>query len=150
MAGEATKRAYTAAAISAAGVIGAIIIYTVIAEILRHTGYRPPLLPPAAYAVKFAVYLVSASTVIILKRTASLLSGRQGTQEETLKRLTRLAIIRAAVCEIPAVSGLILFLLTGYRADFYLLIVFAMALEVYNFPRLPEWEARLRGDFGQL
>ncbi len=147
---ERIKKSYTAAAIASAGVIGAIVIYTVIAEVLRHTGYRPPVVPPAAYPVKFAAYLVSASTFPVLKRLNALLSGKAATQEETLTQLTRLAIARAAVCELPAVSGLILLLLTGFRADFYLLILIAAALEVYNFPRLPDWEARLRGDFGQL
>ena len=47
-------------------------------------------------------------------------------------------------------AGLILFILTGYKADFYLLLVFSAGLEVYHFPRLSNWEEKLRTDFGQL
>lgn len=150
MNGEAIKKAYTAAAISAAGIIGAIVFYTVVVEILRTMGHKPPLQPPASYAAKYALYLVGVSALAALKLAGLKLDSKKSTPEEALKALTVSAIVRAALCEIPAISGLLIFLLTGYRMDFYLLVVFSIGLEIYHFPRLTQWEERLRGDFGQL
>ncbi|OIO05047.1 MAG: hypothetical protein AUJ51_00580 [Elusimicrobia bacterium CG1_02_56_21] len=147
---ETLKKSYQAAAIAAGGIIGAIVFYTVIVELLRNMGYKPPLQPPAAVAAKYSFYLLGVSVLPILKMTGIRLGEKKETAEETVRALTVLAILRAALCELPAISGLVMFLLTGLRLDFYLLVVFSVGLEVYNFPRLSKWEERIRGDFGQL
>lgn len=146
----AIKKSYLSAAVAAAGIIGAIIFYAVVAEVLSRLGHKPPLVPPAAYAVKYALYLLAVSALLALKLASARLGAKKATPEETLKALTVLAIVKAALCELPAIAGLILFVLTGYKADFYLLLVFAAGLEIYHFPRLASWEERLRADFGQL
>lgn len=146
---EEIRQAYTVSAVVAAAIVGAIVFYTVIVEVLLRMGHSPFIAPPAAYAVKYAVYFISVSTLFTLKFIESRFGGKMNSPEETLSALRGLAIVKAAVCELPAVGGLILFLLTGYRADFYLLAVFALALEIWHFPRLPRWEERLRGEFGQ-
>jgi len=143
------RKSYLAAAVSAAGIIGAIVFYAVLVELLRRLGHRPPLVPPAAYAAKYALYILSAVSVFLVKPLAARLAGASPTPEAAVKALTAQAIITAALCELPAVCGLILFLLTGYRADFYLLLVFSAGLEVYHFPRLARWEERLRTESGQ-
>lgn len=147
---EAIKKAYLAAALAAGGIIGAIVFYAVVAELLRNMGHKPPLTPPAAHAVKFALYLLGVSALVIVKLAAAKFSAKKATPAETVKSLTAGAIVTAGICELPAISGLILFLLTGYTADFYLLLVFSAGLEIYHFPRLAQWEERLRADFGQL
>lgn len=146
---EKLKKAYMAAAVSVGGITGAIVFYTVAAEFLRSQGHNPPLQPPAAVAVKYALYLLAVSTLAVLKHAERNLNSKKATPEETVQALTVLALVRACLCELPAVAGLALFLLTGYRLDFYLLVVFSVGLEIYNFPRLSRWEERLRGDFGQ-
>jgi len=150
MTGEKVKKAYLAAAVAAAGIIGAIVLYTVVVEFLARTGNKPPLVPPAAYAAKYALYIAGLSALAALKLMTARLGAKMPTPEDTVKALTTLAIVKAGLCEVPALAGLVMFLLTGFRADFYLLVVFSLALEVYHFPRLGQWEERLRGDFGQL
>ncbi|OGR44299.1 MAG: hypothetical protein A2X35_02410 [Elusimicrobia bacterium GWA2_61_42] len=150
MNGEKTRKAYLAAAAAAGGIIAAVFFYAGVVEVLRKLGHKPPLTPPAAYALKYALYLAGAASLAALKQVNRLQQAKKSTLEETLKALTLAAVVRAAVCEVPAVCGLVLFLLTGYYADFYLLAAFSAALGVYNFPRLSAWETRLREDFGQL
>ena len=144
------KKRYIAAAAASGGIITAIVLYTVAAELLRHLGFRPAITPPAAYALKYALYLLGVSAIAALKLAGRALDKKLQSPQETAALLTRLAITRAAICEMPAISGLVLFILTGYYADFYLLIVFSVGLEIYHFPRFPQWEERLRSDFGQL
>lgn len=147
---ELIRKSYMAAAIAAAGIIGAIVFYAVIAEVLRHMGHKPPLVPPAAYAAKYALYIIAVSSVFVVNLVSARLTVTKPTPEETIKGMTALAIIRAALCELPAVSGLILVILTGFRTDFYMLLIFSVGLEIYHFPRLARWEERIRTDFGQL
>lgn len=147
---EKLKKAFQAAAVAAAGIIGGIVFYTAIVEFVRGTAYRPPLRTPAADAAKYALYCLGASGLAVLKMLELKLGGKKATPEETVKALTALAILRAALCELPAIAGLLIFLLTGGRLHFYLLTVAAIGLEIYYFPRLSQWEERLRGDFGHL
>lgn len=144
------KRSYRGAALAAGGIVSAIVLYTVAVELLRAHGYAGALKPPASYAVKYALYIMGASALVALKFAGAVTARRRATPEETLKALTVDAIIKAALCETPAIAGLVMFLLTGYRADFYMLVVFALGLEIYHFPRIGAWRERIRGDFGQL
>lgn len=145
MDGQHVRRTYAAAALACAGITAAVVFYAVVVELLRWRGYAAPVAPPAAYALKLALYVLGASAMMALKFTAPVLERRKEDAARDLQWLAGGAIIRAALCEMPALAGLVLFLLTGYRADFYMLTVFALALEVYHFPRLSAWEERLRG-----
>ena len=147
---ESVKKAYFAAAAAAGGIIVTIVFYTVVVEILKGKSYAAPVQPPAAYALKYLFYIIGAGALLVLKFAGRALQEKKATPEATVKALTTLAVLRAAVCELPAIAGLVLFLLTRYHLDFYLLAVFSLALEIYHFPRLAAWEERLRGDFGQL
>jgi hypothetical protein len=147
---EKLKKAYVNAALMNAAIIGAIILFTVTVEALTRLGYKAPLSAAPAAAVKYALYVAGLSSVMVLKLAGARLGGKKATPEETVKALLVQAAVKAAACELPAISGLVMFILTGCRADFYLLVVFSLALEVYHFPRLARWEERLRGEFGQL
>lgn len=146
----ALKKAYFTAAVVSAAITGAILVYAAVGEFLRHAGLKPLLQPPAAYAVKYALYFLAVSPLLALKFIAPRLAARRATPEETVKALTTGSIAAAALCEVPGVTGLILLLLTGGRQDFYLLLAFSAALEAWHFPRFSRWEERLRGDFGKL
>lgn len=143
------KKSYYAAALAAAGITAALAVYAVVVELLRHNGFRPPLAPPAAYALKYALYVLGAAAVPLL-RLANRFDVKKPGPVETVRNLVLLALARAALAELPAICGFILFILTGAYADFYLLLAFAAGLELYHFPRLGAWEERLRADFGTL
>lgn len=147
---EELKRSYTAAALPAAVITGSVVFYAVLVELLLNKGFKAILQPPPADMVKYGFYAFAASVLPLLKVAGLKLGAKKATREETVKALTTLAIVRAALCEIPVLAGFIICLLTGSRPDFYLLAVFAVGLEIYNFPRLSQWEERIRSDFGQI
>jgi uncharacterized membrane protein len=140
------KKAYLTAALVSGGIFSAVFFYAVAGELLRYLGHKPPLQPPASYAVKYFFYFLSVSSLLIVKLAAAKFAEKKPTAEATLKALTTGAIVTAAACEVPGVAGLVLLLLTGFYPDFYLLLAFSAALEAYHFPRLPRWEERLRGE----
>ena len=45
----------------------------------------------------------------------------------------------AGLAEIPAILGLVLFMVSGLRADFYALLTLSLALLATWFPRLESW-----------
>lgn len=149
MNGGRLKTAWLAAAAASGGITAAILLYTVFVEVLAARGYRGPLAQLLAGPFKYVLYAVGALALPVIKLAGRKLTAKLPTPEETIRALTTAAIVRAAAAELPAIAGLLLFLLAGLRADFYMLAVFALALEIYNFPRLGAWEEKLRGDFGQ-
>jgi len=52
----------------------------------------------------------------------------------------RCSIITFAFCEVPAVLGLVLFLIGGLRTDFYILLAISLGVKFANFPKYAEWE----------
>ncbi len=56
-------------------------------------------------------------------------------------RLVTTAVITAALAEVPAILGLVLFMLFGLRGDFYALFALSLGLEAIYFPRLDGWRA---------
>ena len=56
-------------------------------------------------------------------------------------RLITTAVITAALAEVPAILGLVLFMLFGLRGDFYVLLALSLALQAFFFPRLDGWRA---------
>lgn len=141
------RRAWLPAAAAAAGITSAIVLYTVVVEALVARGYAAPL--PGG-PLKYAFYVLAAAAFPALKLAGARLGARKATAAETARALTALSIVKAAAAELPAIAGLLLFLVTGLRADFYVLAVVALGLEIYHFPRLSAWEEKLRGEFGQL
>jgi len=66
-----------------------------------------------------------------------------------LSRLSRTAVTAAALAELPAVLGFLLFLLTGLSRDFYVLLFCSLVLEFIYFPRLRDWQDIVRESFPQ-
>jgi hypothetical protein len=54
-------------------------------------------------------------------------------------RLFTTSVVIAAAAEMPAILGLVLFMLFGLRGDFYALFALSLALEAIYFPRLDGW-----------
>ncbi len=85
-----------------------------------------------------AFILIRAARTAIMKREPDDTFGR------LLGRLKTAHIVGYAIAEIPAVLGLVLFLFTGDRMDFYLLGVFSILAMVLYYPKLNHWEVWLQ------
>jgi F0F1-type ATP synthase membrane subunit c/vacuolar-type H+-ATPase subunit K len=67
----------------------------------------------------------------------------------TIPRLSRTAVITSALGELPALLGFVLFLLTGFSRDFYVLLFVSLFLEFMYFPRLKAWQDLIGERFPQ-
>lgn len=147
---EQLRKSYQTAAIVAAAVTASTVMYALVAELVARAGFTPPLSSAAANVIKFAFYIAAASSYVTVRAADRVFGAKRPDPASALKALVTQAVVRAALCEMPAILGLVLFLLTGLRADLYMLLSVAVALELWHFPRLSRWEERLRADFGQL
>jgi len=90
----------------------------------------------AAIALPFAIKVVRGM----------FLARKSGEDARALVvRLQRSAGVTAALCEIPAVLGLAVFVMGGAQVDFYLLLAISLGMFVVYFPRRSEWKERIAG-----
>jgi hypothetical protein len=129
--------------------IVSLVVYLVIAEFIR-ARFRPFQGFAAVGNVQqlrflfFGGAIVAVIAIRVIRQV--LLRGRPpgGIQEE-LRRLQRAALVTIVLAEVPAVLGLILFLIAGRNIDFYLLLLVSIVLLFMYFPRQSAWEDWLQG-----
>jgi hypothetical protein len=134
-------------------------IYAVVVEFLRRldsfpsAGYAP--IADSHYAILRIVLLISGVAIFLLllflrksllagQRTGILLAGRSVAFIMTFIITT---IFTYALCEAIALFGLVLFLMNGRRADFYLFFILSLLCYAGFFPRLSQWRKRA-GELG--
>ncbi|HDT13838.1 MAG TPA: hypothetical protein ENO03_05705 [Candidatus Aminicenantes bacterium] len=97
--------------------------------------------------LRLAVFGLAAAVIMLILVLRHRLFRKGGREDRSavLARLQRASLAVLLLGEIPAVLGLALFLLGGYVADFYALLIASLALTFIDFPRQPVWEEWLRG-----
>jgi hypothetical protein len=126
-----------------------LFLYLAIAEFIR-ARFRPFRGFAAVADVQPLRYLFfgGAIVAVILVRVLRhvLLKEPPGTVLKTaLHRLQRVSLVTIVLAEVPAILGLILFLLAGLNIDLYILLLVSIVLVFMYFPRRASWEAWLRG-----
>jgi len=64
-------------------------------------------------------------------------------------RLTTASVVTYALCEAPAILGLVLFFLGGQASDFHLFLLTSLFFFAVHFPRFSSWEEWYRQQQGQ-
>ncbi len=138
------RKPYRTAVIVNAAVIGTLIAYAVIIEIIRKQ-----LAPFQGFveitnfsALRYIFYGVAVANIFIIRITGVSLLRKRNSDEFKLIRLQllRASVVNAALCEIPAILGFILFLLVGSVRDYYQLAGVSFILVFLHFPRYGKWK----------
>lgn len=146
---EEIKRMWLAATLVCSAIISVIFLYAVIVELTsRYAAFKPALSGRPAALLKYAVYMASAASVMALRFIKPFFEAKKAAPAGTLKALLGFSVITAALCEIPALTGLVLFFLAGYYWDFYMLALFSVIMELFYLPKYAEWEERIRNAHG--
>ena len=141
---EAIKKTHHLAAAIGYSVFGALILYFVLEELIRHN-----LAPFYGFShlsnhqtLRYIFYGLAAVSIILARLLQSLLLKKKpgDTPETLLNKLHRTSIIMVIMSELPALFGLLLFLLAGLNRDFYVLLIISVALLFIFFPRRRAWE----------
>jgi F0F1-type ATP synthase membrane subunit c/vacuolar-type H+-ATPase subunit K len=92
-------------------------------------------------SLRIAIWTAAAAVAGLIGVVRRALLGRSpaGDTAGQARRLVSTSITIAALAEVPAILGLVLFMLSGLRGDFYVLFVLSLVLQAVYFPRLDGW-----------
>ncbi len=139
------RRAYRETAVACGAMLASVVIYAVVVEVLG------PRLSPAGAGgghaaasdgLRYAFYLLAGAGGLVIPGVRRL--AETGVRSGGPARLRVGALVAASLAEAPAVLGLVLFILTGRRADFYLFAAWSLLLQLFHFPRYEQWEEATR------
>jgi hypothetical protein len=144
---EVIKKTHRIAALVGLAVFGALVFYLVLVELIR-TKMAPFY---GLYHLKdlktlnqlrYFFYGLSAVSLILARIIQGLLLRKKSGENasDLLNRLYRTSLITVIMSELPALFGLILFLIGGLNRDFYVLLVISVVALFIFFPRRRSWE----------
>lgn len=129
-------------------IIGSLIIYAIVVEIIRRqfapfTGFGGM---SDITVVRYLFYGIVVINIFVIRvlRNLILRKSSSGDAQSIIHKLRRSALITAALCEVPALLGLLLFLLAGSIRDFYQLAGLSFILVFLHFPRYGNWESWIK------
>jgi len=135
---EAIRR-QTAIIVGAFGV--SLLMSLVLVEVFRRSVPVAAAIP-GLDQIRIAVFAV-AGVLVFTSTVIKSLWLRQASADPAMRlaRMRTATILAAVMAELPAMLGLVLFLLGGTPNDFYILAVVSLYMLVRHFPRREPWDA---------
>ena len=138
------KRSYKTASMIGVTIIASLFVYLIVVEVLRmqlkpFRGFAPI---PEMTTFRYIFYGLAVLEVLVIRLVQSLLLKHApgDTVKITVQKLFRATILTVCLSEVPAILGLVLFLIGGLNKDFYALLAVSLVLVFMYFPRLANWE----------
>jgi F0F1-type ATP synthase membrane subunit c/vacuolar-type H+-ATPase subunit K len=135
--------AYRIAAIICGAMAASTVLYALVVEVIivfqaPFDGFAPSSLPSTVRTALWTLAIVEAGVIGLVRRALLARSRSEGAAPQA-RRLITTAVVTAALAEVPAILGLVFFMLAGLRGDFYALLALSLALQTIYFPRLDGW-----------
>ena len=135
--------AYRNAAIICGVMAVSTVLYALVVAVISvfqapFEGFAPGAQPSILRSALWTMALVEAGLIGFVRR-ALLARSRPAGSAAQARRLITTAVVTAALAEVPAILGLVLFMLWGLSGDFYALFALSLALGAIYFPRLDGW-----------
>jgi hypothetical protein len=161
------RAAYRVAVIIGLVIMASLLVYAVIVGLFENRTIAFPETPALSgnelEIVKFALLGVSIIIFFLIRFVNARILAAEGEQGKELdprsrqmsgappefQRLTTAAIITYALCETPAIFGLVLFFLGRNASDFHRFLLISLFFFAVNFPKFSQWEAWYRKQQGQ-
>jgi len=142
------KKTYRVSSIIGLTIMGSLLIYVLMVEFVIYPliPVMGPLSIREVRVLRYILYALSIVDVIILRviRSAILKKSPGEDKQRLIAKLHKSSLVSMALCEGPAIFGLVLFLITGIKRDFYFLLVVSFILIFMYFPRLKNWESWMK------
>jgi F0F1-type ATP synthase membrane subunit c/vacuolar-type H+-ATPase subunit K len=145
------RQEFRVTAFVAAAMLGTVALYAAIVAFMQFeqesfAGFAPEKLGHLKEGFLLVILFVLVGVRMIRK---GVLKRAPGDNPKALVNKLRVAtILTFALCEVPAILGLVLFLLGGSSKDFYSLALVSVAFMVLYFPRYRHWETWVLGTSG--
>jgi hypothetical protein len=123
-------------------VMGSLLVYIAVVELIgsRFSSFAGQ----ASYlsSLRYIFYGITIVVIFTIRRVQSAfkLKPRTGKIERSINRMLRVSVITSILCEIPAVLGVVYFLIKGVKRDFYYLIILSAVLMLLYFPKYAKWQ----------
>jgi hypothetical protein len=141
---EELKAPHRTASVIGIAIIASLFLYLVIVEVLRAKMRRFHGLVqfPEVNMLRYVFYGIAVIEVLATRFLQAILLRRAPGDDAraTIVKLARTAVVTLSLSEVPALLGLVLFLLGGLNKDFYALLAVSLVLVFMYFPRLGSWE----------
>ncbi len=141
------ESSYRATTLLCCALMATLFFYPLLVEFVRAQGGLALGLSTALIeSVRYLCYALALVALGLGGAVKRVLVGRASGSDMSvlLRRLQSAVLIAYGLAEVPAVLGFVLFLLTGLRADFYLLWLLALAAMLGHFPRRTLWQDHAR------
>ena len=163
---EDLRKTYRVAVIIGLAMMASLLVYTIIVGVFEQAAIPPPEGGAASGSqleiVKFIMLGASIIVFFLIRPVnARMLAAGEArgahppaalrssaAASSPLQRLTIAAIVTYALCEAPAVFGLVLFFIGRSSADFYLFLIISLFCFASHFPRYSQWEEWYRQQGG--
>jgi hypothetical protein len=145
------RQLHRSTAVIAGAMMFALAVYALLVAAIQY-GYLPMVrqstggignLREGALLVGLIVFVVIRSS-----RKSMLKRNPDDTAKALVNKFRTATIITFALCEVPAIAGLVLFFLGGPAENFYILALYSSALMVIYFPQVRHWQAWIQKPTG--
>jgi F0F1-type ATP synthase membrane subunit c/vacuolar-type H+-ATPase subunit K len=125
-------------AMAASTVLYALVVVGISLSQAPFEGFGGPAQPSILRIALWTAAAVEAGLIGLVRRTLLARSRGEGAAAQA-RRLITTSVVTAAFAEVPAILGLVLFMLWGLSGDFFALLALSLALQAIHFPRLDGW-----------
>jgi hypothetical protein len=122
--------------------MGSLVVYLGLIELFsEQLAQIAPLDENAVFLnIRYLFYGLAVLTVVLIRWLRQLLLRKvPGSEEAAAGKRANTAILTAALCELPVLLGVVLFILGRYKPDFYFLLIVSLVLFFMYFPRIGHW-----------
>ncbi len=136
-------------AMMASLVVCAIVVELIKKQHAAFNGYAP-LSADAFTTLRYTLLTFAAVEFFVIRMVNKAVLSAKAPETRTapaaapFAQLMSAAIVTFALCESVALGGLVLFLIQGDTADFYLFLMISLGYFTINFPKYATWEAWVR------
>jgi hypothetical protein len=152
------RAAYRVAVIIGLAMMASLLAYAIIVGILEKEGAGPLVAPSMAGSqlepMKFVLLGITVIIFFLIRFVNAKILAAEGEPGKKLEsrlpqssgmppefwRLTTAAVVTYALCEAPAIFGLVLFFLGRNSSDFHLFLLISLFFFAVHFPKFSQWE----------
>ncbi len=140
---EETLQSFRKSLIFHLATMAGLAVYLILVLVLQSSQNQGLLNGKQDPALRYFFYAGAVVVVFAIRRIYNSFTRRavQGHPNKALSRLQTASVWTAVLCEIPALLGLIFFLISGITRDFYFLLVLSLILFLMYFPKKTNWES---------
>ena len=146
---EDIKKVFKNTVIICAGIMATLPFYFLVVELIK-ANQKPFLGYVDVFnttTLRFFFYALAVIQVIIIRVLRGFLLRKppSASAKTLIRRLYTTSILIFALCEVPVLFGLVLFLMSGFYKDFYVLLFVSSFLMFMFFPKYNSWADWIKG-----